>query len=430
MKKILLFIILFLCSLPAESIIETNKITIQQAVSIAAANNLDIQSSRLNIKIRENNIKSANRLQNPGINTFYNFGQSGKGNPQQIGVSQTIEIGKRGARKKLAQSEYELSNIDIAYLEADLRMDVREAYTNLLAKKSVLTTMKNQEDLLNRILIVAKDMNKKGTVSEIDVLQAKLLLNQIKTDVNFAEYDVKTALYDFNKVINSPGGFYDTVEDSFTENYMPLLIPKPYEKMPEFDSIADKAIKNRFDIKIAIQNIDIAEKSLVTVIRQKIPDFELQGGYGYQNPGQSGDGIFKHGAYVAVNLINIPIFYSFLPEINNAKINLEQANLNYASVENKALNDLRKAYEKFLTAKTNLNYYNNELLHDSEELITVSRKSYEEGKIDLTTLLSMEESYRMILIAYTYALADYYNAWNFFVREANNENFSIDNDDV
>ena len=104
---------------------------------------------------------------------------------------------------------------------------------------------------------------------------------------------------------------------------------------------------------------------------------------------------------------------------------MEQAHLNYASVENKAENDLKKAYEKFLTAQVNLNYYNNELLANSEELIVASRKSYREGKIDLTTLITMEESYRMITIAHTYALAEFYNAWNFFVREVNNENFKI-----
>ena len=37
----------------------------------------------------------------------------------------------------------------------------------------------------------------------------------------------------------------------------------------------------------------------------------------------------------------------------------------------------------------------------------------------------MEESYRTIIVAYTYSLADYYNAWNAFIREVNNEQFTI-----
>ena len=275
------------------------------------------------------------------------------------------------------------------------------------------------------MLELAKEKHKEGAVSQIDVLQAQLLLNQMITEVNSAKYNVKTALYEFNKVINCPDVFYDTIEDSFTSDYKPLLIPKPDAKMPDFESISTEAINNRYDIKIALQEIEVAEKNLLVVLRKKIPDIEITGGYSYQNPGQSGDGIFKNGAFVGANLVNIPLLYNYAPEIKNAKLELNQAHLNYASVENKAMNDLKKTYEKFLTAQINLNNYNEQLLTSSEELIKESRKSYREGETDLTTLITMEESYRMIMIAHTYALADYYNAWNAFIREVNNEQFTI-----
>ena len=431
MKKIVTAVIIScLTAVSCCAIVDTDKISIKEAVSIASKNNLDIQSSRLNINIEKNNIKTANRLMNPGVGVFYNFGKAGKGNPQQVGLSQTVEIGKRGVRKSLAKSTFNLAERNVEYLEFDLRMDVREAYTNLLASKSVLTTMQEQEELLNTMLQVAKEKYKTKEVTQIDVLQAQLLLNQIITQVNSAKYDVKTALYEFNKVINSPDGFYDTIEDHFTDDYKPLLIPKPDAKMPDFEIISNEAITNRYDIKIALQEIEVAEKNLIVVLRQKVPDLEVSGGYSYQNPGQSGEGIFKNGAYLGVNLVNLPILYNYKPEIENAKLKLQQTHLNYASVENKAVNDLKKTYEKFLTAQINLNYYNEELLSSSEELIKASRKSYREGKIDLTTLITMEESYRMITIAHTYALADYYNAWNAFIREVNNEEFTVSTDDV
>ena len=424
MKKILLLAFLILITnLSCLAIVDRTKISIQEAVEIASQNNLDIQASRLNLKISENSIKEANRLENPQVGAFFDIGKAGKGNPQQIGLIQVIELGKRGPRKALAQSNQELTQKNIEYLERDLRMDVREAYTNLLAKKAVLTTRMQQEDILKGMLEFAKERYKTKKVSEIDVLQAQLQVNQITTEVNSAKYDVKTALYEFNKVINCPDGFYDTIDDHFTTDYEPLLIPKPSAKMPDFETIANKAINNRVDIKIALQEIEVAEKELLVVLRKKVPDLELIGGYSYQSRGMSDDGSFKHGAFAGFNFLNIPLFYSYAPEINNAKLKLEQAHLNYASVENKAENDLKKAYEKFLTAQTNLNYYNEELLSSSEDLIKASRKSYKEGKIDLTTLITMEESYRMIIIAHTYATADYYNAWNYFVREVNNENF-------
>ncbi len=427
MKKLISALIILVISISdCYAVIDSKKVAINEAVEIAVKNNLDIQSARLNKNIEINNIKSANKLQNPQAGVYYNFGKAGKGNPQQIGVSQTIELGKRKARKDYALSNLELTSRQIEYLEFDLKMDVREAYTNLLAKKNVLKTMKEQEVLLKKMLEKAQEKYKANYVDETDVLQAQLLLNQIITEVNASEYAVKTALYDFNKVINSPDSFYDTKEDGFTKEYRPLTMPEADFNMPEFDVIADKAIDNRFDIKIALQEIESAEKNLAIVMKQKIPDFEISGGYSYQNRSQSESCDFKHGAFVSANIVNIPLLYTYAPEIKNAKLKLEQAHLNYASIENKALNDLRKAYEKFLLAQLNLRNYNEQLLKNSFELINASRKSYTENKIDLTTLISMEESYRMISVAHSYAIADYYNAWNEFIREVNNENFKID----
>ena len=427
MKKIIIiFLLIFILTLPSNAVIEKTKVTIQEAVAIAGKNNLDIKSLRLNKNLEENNIKSANRLQNPEIGVFYNFGKAGKGNPQQIGAVQTIEIAKRNSRKNLAKSNLELTKNQIEYLEFDLRMDVREAYTNLLAKKSVLTTMKAQEELLKKMLEQAKEKHTQGRVDEIDVLQSQLLLNQIITEVSSADYDVKTALYELNKVINSPDTFYDTVDESFTKDYKPLLIPRPEAMLPEFDEISEDAVNNRFDIKIALQEIDVARNELITEKRKRIPDLQIQGGYSYQNSSQSESGNFKSGAYAGASLVNIPVLYTNAPEIKNAQIKLEQAQLYYASVRNKALNDLRKAYEKFLTTQARLKNYNENLLSNSAELIKISRLRYKNGEIDLTTLITMEESYRMISVAHTYTLADYYNAWNEFIRQVNNENFTVD----
>ena len=408
------------------AIVDKTKVSIQEAVQIASENNLDIQASRKNIKIDEYKIKEANRLQNPEIGAFYNLGKAGEGEPQGIRASQLIELGKRGARKDLAKSNFELTERFIEYLEFDLRMDVREAYTNLLAKKSVLSTMQTQEKILGVMLEQAKDKHKTGEVSEIDVLQAQLLINQIITEVKAAEFAVKTALYEFNKVINCPDGFYDTIEDSFTTEYKPLLIPKPDTEMPDFETISTAAINNRYDIKIALQQIEVAEKELLINLRKKVPDIEVGGGYLYRNKYQTEDNKFKQGAFVEANIVNIPLLYRYKPEIEAAKLKLEQAHINYASVENKAINELRKAYEKFLIAQLTLKSYNDQLISNSEELINASREGYYKyDNVELTTLITMEESYRMISIAHTYALAEYYNAWNAFIREVNNENFTI-----
>lgn len=434
MKKILSLLILILTvqyNVCAAG--EVKKVYLDEAIDAALKNNIDLKSAQIEINIAKNNIKSAGRLQNPSLDAFYFMGGAGRSEPKQIGVSQEIEIAKRGARKNLAKSNLQLVQKNVEYTRFDLKMDVREAYINLVAAKSILHTMEQQKLLQEELLEIASNREKAGEVPDSDTLQAEIALNQMITQVNSAKVNVKTALSAFNKIINDPDNVtYDSKDKIFSEenNFDEMLTPPPDFEFPPFSDIVQKAISKRFDIQIAKQQIDVAEKNLTVVARQRIPDISLTGGYAYQVGSEMDSGHFNSGAYAGASLVNIPLFYNYSPEIQNAALKLQQAELNYNSVKNKAIKDVSAAYEKFLTAVENLNYYEKKIVKDSEELIEISKNSYEEGKSDITALIVMKQSYRSIIVGYTYALADYYNCWTNFLREVNDEDFDLPEDDT
>lgn len=205
---------------------------------------------------------------------------------------------KRGARKKLAKSNLQLTKENTGYFEFDLKMDVREAYINLVAAKSILNSLEQQQKLLEELVDIAKKRAAAGAAPEMDVLQAEIALNQMATQVNTAKVNVKSALFEFNKVINPKDKTdvqFDTADDLFTakENFIALLTPKPKSDMPSFDSISQNSLKNRFDIRIAEQQIDVAQKNLTVVARQRIPDLAILGGYRYQSKNISVTELFK-----------------------------------------------------------------------------------------------------------------------------------------
>ena len=433
MRKILIVTLLCFINLTQFCLAEeVRKIDLQQAINIAIENNLDLKISKINIDKALNDIKISNKLNNPSLNYFHNLGAAGWNEPQQIGASELIEIGKRSARKNIAKENFALAEEYVRYDKFKLKMDVREAYIKLVAAKSVYETLKQQEYLQQGLLNIAQKRYKAHLVPEIDVIQAEIALNQMITQVNSADVDVKTALFNFNKVINAK---HDTVYDSkdkiFAEenNFEELLTPDSRTEVPTFDEIDERAMENRFDIKIARYQVNVAQKKLISVMRQRIPDVEIMGGYMYQIAGHTDDHSYNHGAYVGANLVNIPVFYNFSPEIKNARLEVEQAELNYDSVKNKAIKDLHTAYNKFLTARINLNYYEQKILTSSEELINASTRSYEQGKSDITSLIVMKQSYKSIIVGYTYALAEYYNSWTNFLREVNSQEFDLYVDD-
>ncbi len=410
---------------------DVKKVYLNQAIDAALENNIDLQAAKLERNIAKNNIKTANRLQNPSFDAFYFLGAAGNSEPKQLGVSENIEIAKRKARKNLAESNLKLVEKNIDYTIFDLKMDVREAYINLVEAKSILDTLEQQEELQEELLKIAKVRVKNHNAPDIDVIQAEIALNQMNTQVNSARVNVKKALSNFNKVINNPDNIvYDSMDNIFSEenNFQEMMTPPPNFDFPSFDEIVQNAIRNRYDIQIAKQEIDVAEKNLTVTARQRIPDIQLTGGYAYQVGSYTDSGNFNNGAYAGASLVNIPLFYNYSPEIQNAALKLKQAELKYESSKNRAVKDVSAAYDRFLTAADNLNHYEKKIITGSEELIETSKNSYEAGKSDITSLIVMKQSYKSIIIGYTQALAEYYNSWTNFLREVNDEKFTLPED--
>jgi len=411
---------------------ENNRISLHQAVEIAEKNNLDIKSSKMDVDIAKNEIKISNRLQNPSIETFWNFGKAGKGNPNQIGVAQTVELFKRGARKNLAKANFIQSEESFNSQKFNLKMDVAEAYIRLVVAKSILKKYEHQQKFLEDLLEISNLNNKDNNKLDLDTIEAKIALNQIITEVNKAKTNAKTARIDFNRVINTLDGDYDSIDCELSKenDVIGLNIPSSSVKLPSFKAIESSAIKNRYDIKIAEHEIEVAKKKLIVTARQKVPDLEVSGGYGYQTVGLADDNRYKSGAYLGANLVNIPLLYSYKPEIKNAQLEIDKANLNYTSTVNKAKKDVEIAYERFITAQLNLESYNEKILKDSEDLFELFEKKYKKENVDFATLAAVEETYQDLVNGYSEALSDYYISWINFLRGINSETFDFGNIDL
>ena len=403
------------------------QIDLKTAIDIAKKNNLDIQSSKKDVDIAKNEIKISNRLQNPSFDTFWNFGKGGKGNPNQIGMSETVELFKRGARKNLAKVNYSLTSDKYEYQKFNLQMDVTEAYIKLVVAKSILKKYERQHQFHEELLAISNLNNKEQNKFDLDTIEAKIALNQMTTELNKAKTKAKTARLEFNRIINTTDGNYDTTDTDLTieNNPININIPQTSADLPPFKSIEDAAIQNRYDIKIAKNHIDVAEKKLAVIVRKKVPDLNIEGGFAYQTIGLADDNTFKPGAYLGASLTNIPVFYSYKPEIKNAQLEIEKANLEYISTVNKAKKSVEIAYEKFITAQINLESYNDKILKDSEELFTLFKQKYKVENVDFAALAAVEESYQDLIVGYSEALSDYYISWIDFLREINSEDFSF-----
>lgn len=142
---------------------DITKINLDDAIQLSISNNLDLQSSRIEVELAKNEVQASNRLQNPDLNIFYNYRKAGKSEPQQIGLTQLIEVAKRSPRKNLEKANLFQKELEVKLEEFTLEMDVREN-TNIIYD--------SQEDDLpdETVFISLKTPNYNSKLPEFDLI--------------------------------------------------------------------------------------------------------------------------------------------------------------------------------------------------------------------------------------------------------------------
>lgn len=405
MKKIVitLFLLFSIC-LPSSS--QVVHITLDNAVNLALENNLDLKSKRKKAEELQQEIKIANALKNPRFESNFLIGRVTRGNSSQFGLSVPVEVAKRGIRKKIAQTNLDIVEKEIKASEHDIKIEIMKNYFNILYLKSVVLIFQEREKLFKNLKTIAEQKSKKYVNYDVDILQADMKYKRQLVYLNQAKADLLIAQFKLNDTINikNSENMYDTIEESLFINDLSLLnlTLLPYQ------TIEDTAMKYSYSLAIAESNITKSEQEVTQAKRQRIPNLTIGGGTAYQTAHQTG-GDSLPGAYIAIGA-DIPILYSYSPDIKKAKIVLERSNIDKDSFENHLKYALKQDYNEFKYAKTNMEHYKN-ILSESQKLMNTYSKRYEKGQTSLQNFIQVETMHQETLKDYIGAAQAYYDSY-------------------
>ena len=379
MKKIVitLFLLFSIC-LPSSS--QVVHITLDNAVNLALENNLDLKSKRKKAEELQQEIKIANALKNPRFESNFLIGRVTRGNSSQFGLSVPVEH--------------------------DIKIEIMKNYFNILYLKSVVLIFQEREKLFKNLKTIAEQKSKKYVNYDVDILQADMKYKRQLVYLNKAKADLLIAQFKLNDTINikNSENMYDTIEESLFINDLSLLnlTLLPYQ------TIEDTAMKYSYSLAIAESNITKSEQEVTQAKRQRIPNLTIGGGTAYQTAHQTG-GDSLPGAYIAIGA-DIPILYSYSPDIKKAKIVLERSNIDKDSFENHLRYALKQDYNEFKYAKANMEHYKN-ILSESQKLMNTYSKRYEKGQTSLQNFIQVETMHQETLRDYIGAAQAYYDSY-------------------
>lgn len=253
---------------------------------------------------------------------------------------------------------------------------------------------------------IAEKKSKTSPNYDIDVLQNDMKYKKQLVFLNQAKANLLGAQFALNDAMNIKDSkiMYDTKESSLFEKDLDIL---NLNLLP-YQTIEDTAMKYSYALSIAKSNIDKSKEEITLAKHKRIPDITVAGGYAYQTKHQTGTEAYP-GAYVGA-FVDVPILYTYAPEIKRAEIRLERSELDKASFENHLKFALKEDYNDFKYAKDNMSHYN-VILKESNTVFESYKKRYEKGQASLLNLIQVENAYQETLREYISAVQVFYDAY-------------------
>lgn len=402
MKKVIIILTLILLNVNS-AYAKVIHVNLDDMIQIGFQHNQQMKIKRLELEAAEKDIKIANRLQNPQIQSNIVMGNVALGNSSQAGIALPIEVMKRGVRKNAAIEQYKIKDTELKQFQHNFKLQVMQAYFEVLYAKSVYKIQEDRLKLFERLVQITTDRPEDSVSYEIDNLKADIQYATQKIELNRARAEMLAKQFELNKVLNTGDDsvMYDTQESTLFGDWAFLKI-----KLPEYKFIEKTALEYSYMIRISENTIKKSELEAKLATRQRIPDVTLAGGYAWQAHPKAVD---YGGAFIGMGM-DIPILYNYTPDIQKAEIFLEKNKANKVAYEYQLKFALKKDYNIFKYSAENMEY-SKKILEDSKRIVKLSTESYIAGRNSYSDLVINENAHQDILTTYLSAMSRHFYSY-------------------
>lgn len=354
--KIYIFVWIAICFISKTFSQNPQTVTLQQAIVLAKANNIDLKIAKK--EIEKQTVLKKTALQIDPLQVQYQGGQFNSGSyDHNISVQQFFPIGNiTKANRQLQEESAKLVEKRKAISEYEIEKAVTLSYYQYLFGVSIQNLNLELIEIYTKFLKNAELRFKTGESSNIEVISAKAKAKEIETQKVQIDFDLGIYLKQFQYFLQTE----NLVVPDAKKNFQYVNLPSNIER-------ASGLIADFYE-----QQILVYKNEAVTFRAQKMPKV----GLGYF--AQSIDAQFLFQGFTAG--LQIPVFGN----VNSAKakaseisilqteLELEKSKLTF-KIRNQQLQDELGKYKK------GVDYYQNEGLQYAGQIISTAQKSYENG---------------------------------------------------
>ena len=358
----------------ANSQTAANQITVEDAISIALKNNLEIQSQQLNVQSSITLKKSVFEL--PKTNFNFQYGQYNSiTNDKAFQISQNIPFPTYyTAKSGLYKAELQESQLQQQASANEIKAQVQIYFYQLQYMQNAKSQLQALDSLYSNFVSAAALRYKTGETNLLEKATSETKRGQLSLLLKQNETDFANAYALLKAFMNTSEDF--TISDNGI--FQPITLS---------NSLDTSLIANNPSLKFLYQQAIIAQKSKKVETASTLPDFTVgyfnQSLIGVQNINGSDVYFDESKRFQGVNVgIGIPItFFS-----NSAKIkslNYKQQSLQKEADNGKLIlqTQLQNAFQQYNQNLSQFNYYKTTALPNAEIIISTAKVGFNSGDI-------------------------------------------------
>jgi len=300
---------------------------------------------------------------------------------------------KRDLRKDAAVQTTAITQTTLVDQERTLLFTLRSAYVQVLAAKAFLQNAKDNLEYWDKGLVVQRKRYAAGDMALIDLNRLELQRVQFETDYETAIVNLRTNKIQLLNLLNDR-----TPIEQFD-------VTGPYdnpESLPELDEFRNIALASRPDLKVALQNVELAKINNRLAVANGAADptfgFDIA-----RNP--------PINAYIGVNMsIPLRIFDKNQGEKLRTRLDITRNQRLLEVARAQVFNDVDSAYYTMVQALNLLKPYKTKYLPLALDIRDRMAISYQNGGNSFLDYLDAQKAYRDTRLAYLNLIGSYLTA--------------------
>jgi len=385
------------------------KLTLQQAIDLAMANNPQVLVAQKEVDASRARILQAEAFPNLefGIGweetpSNFNFTKAGERN---IGIVQPFEFpGKRSARSRVAKIEFRFFEENLRRNKLLIGADVKRSYYQAWLNQKLVTNFEAIAELLQQFRETATARYQAQKVTFLEVLRAKTELAKINNELIATRREAQNSLAELNRLLGRPGSTPLVLADDFTY--------QPFEKT--VDVVVNEMRQISAAQRMTQALVDRGRAQMRLAKKSYLPDFAV-GLFNQKRDGQPPFTAANPLGGTESNLwgidvgVSVPLWFWKGPRgaAEEARAVFELAQVQYEAFNRDVITAIENAHRSVKAAEEQVRLFEESLLRDVEDELRTGIAHYQNDQIDALNLIDIYRTYTETKAEYYRALFNY-----------------------